>query len=35
MNTKPLTEAKSMFEKAEGVEIKDFTMEDGELVLIH
>lgn len=35
MNTKPLTEAKAMFEKAEGVEIKDFTMEDGELVLIH
>ena len=35
MNTKPLEEAKAMFEKAEGVEIRDFTMEDGELVLIH
>jgi len=35
MNTKPLKEAKAMFEAAEGVEIKDFTMEDGELVLIH
>lgn len=35
MNTKPLDEAKAMFEKAEGVQIKDFTMEDGELVLIH
>lgn len=35
MNTKPLEEAKSMFESAEGVRIKDFTMEDGELVLIH
>jgi len=35
MNTKPLPEAKAMFEAAEGVRITDFTMEDGELVLIH
>lgn len=35
MNTKPLEEAKAMFEAAEGVEIRDFTMEDGDLVLIH
>ena len=35
MNTKPLAEAKDMFEAAEGVRITDFTMEDGELVLIH
>lgn len=35
MNTKPVEEAKAMFERIEGVQIKDFTMEDGDLVLIH